>query len=140
MLTPKRIMQTELGPAGNCQSACLAMMLGCELSEVPNFAKTGDRKSTEDEFRGQLVAWLAKRGLHILTFKKWEGAPFPPEHGFWIVGGVSPRGYMHGVIYKDGELWHDPHPEGGGLVEPLDIDLILPLGFRPMLENAEHKM
>jgi|ERR1043166_7082799 hypothetical protein len=132
MSEPKRIMQTELGPAGNCQSACLAMMLGCDLAEVPNFAAL---HPDPNEYKAAMSAWLGARGLFIVTFVRWQGAPWPPR-GFYIAGGVSPRGNRHAVIIKDGELWFDPHPDGGGIVAIDDIDLILPLGFRPALQNG----
>jgi len=132
MNEPKRIMQTELGPTGNCQSACLAMMLGCELSEVPNFAAL---HSDPNEYAAAMADWLRARGLFIVTFVRWQGVPWPPR-GFYIAGGVSPRGNRHAVIIKDGELWFDPHPDGGGIAAIDDIDLILPLGFRPALQNG----
>lgn len=131
MLQPKRITQTELGPKGNCQSACLAMMLGCELSEVPNFAALyGD----PNDYAAAMSEWLAKRGLFIMTVVRWQGVLWPPQ-GFYIAGGLSPRGHRHAVIIKNGMLWHDPHPEGGGIAEIDDIDLILPIGFRPASER-----
>jgi hypothetical protein len=129
---PARIMQTEFGPQGNCQSACLAMMLGCDIAEVPNFAAVaGDA----NDKAAAMSAWLRRRGLWSIAFVKWQGLPWPPPYGFYIASGVSPRGYRHTVIYRDGELWHDPHPEGGGIDEVQDIDLILPLGFRPALDR-----
>lgn len=131
MIEPRRIMQTVIGPQGNCQSACLAMLLGLDLAAVPNFNDGGP----PHEFGQRQLAWLAARGLYSMTFTKWEGGgffSFPPP-GYFITGGVSPRGNRHAVIYRDGELWHDPHPEGGGLIEVQDVDFILPLGFRPAL-------
>lgn len=126
---PQRLTQTELGPHGNCQSVCLAMMLGLPLSAVPNFWVIGGY--TSDGFVHAQREWLEKRGLFILTFSSWgqEGAVlFPPQQGYFIVGGTSPRGHLHSVIFKDGVLWHDPHPEGGGIV-PDSVDFIFPIGF-----------
>jgi hypothetical protein len=125
---PKRVMQTELGPRGNCQSACLAMLLGLELSEVPNFA-------VSDETWEQQASWLLARGLWRLTVVPWQGLPWPPAHGFYIAGGVSPRGHRHSVIYRAGELWHDPHPEGGGIQEVQEVDLLLPAAFAPLADS-----
>lgn len=138
---PKRIMQTEFGPHGNCQSACLAMMLGFELSEVPNFASIDG--SNNEKYRAQ-GAWLHENGLWLMTVVKWQALPWPPSHGYYIAGGTSPRGYRHSVIFKDGNLWHDPHPDGTGIGEVEDVDLLLPLGFNPSLhrlsaENASLK-
>lgn len=132
-MEPKRIMQTELGPKGNCQSACLAMMLGCDLEAVPNFNELYGHDA--DEYAKQLQSWLMDRGLWIITFIPWQGVPWPPRHGYYIAGGTSARDLRHAVIYKDGRLWHDPHPDGIGIEEVTDFDLILPLDFRPALTH-----
>lgn len=130
-IEPRRIMQTEFGRLGNCQSACLAMMLGCELADVPNFAALGNGNAGSC-YRLQ-SAWLAERGLQLLTIVKYQALPWPPLRGFYIAGGVSPRGYRHAVVYSDGALWHDPHPDGGGIAELDDVDFVVPLAFRPAL-------
>ncbi|MBK5647026.1 MAG: hypothetical protein I4N51_07905 [Acinetobacter sp.] len=43
-----------------------------------------------------------------------------------LVAGISPRGHMHSVIYEHGQLWHDPHPEGGGVI-PCQICMLVPI-------------
>lgn len=48
----------------------------------------------------------------------------PGEYLF--VAGMSPRGVMHQVIYRDGVLWHDPHPSHDGLVDVQSV-----LAWRP---------
>lgn len=137
MVEPKRIMQTEFGRLGNCQSACLAMMLGCDLANVPNFALLeggcGNRMHAAES------AWLRDHGVWLLTIVAFQGLPWPPKLGFYIAGGVSPRGMRHAVIYRSGELWHDPHPAGGGIESVDDIDLILPIDFRPALSSLWRK-
>ena len=134
MAEPKRIMQTEFGENGNCQSACLAMMLGLDLSEVPNFTALGNGV-------GYVCAklqqqWLLERGLYIWTIVPHQGLPWPLPYGYYIAGGPSPRGIHHAVIFKDGALWHDPHPDGGGIDPVTDLDLILPVEFRPALARV----
>lgn len=126
--TPQRIMQTEFGAHGNCQSACLAMMLGLELADVPNFSAMDCTDNQKYAAQGR---WLGERGLFLMTVVKWQALPWPPSRGFYIAGGPSSRGFRHSVIYKDGELWHDPHPDQSGITEVQDIDLVLPLQFLP---------
>jgi hypothetical protein len=122
---PRRIMQTDLGPRGNCQSACLATLLGISLSEIPNWAALADGDG--NKFAQMQRDWLAERGYGILTVVQWQALPWPPARGYFICGGVSPRGNRHAVIYKDGALWHDPHPEGLGIETVDDLDIIYPL-------------
>jgi hypothetical protein len=125
---PRKIQQTEFGHDGNCQSACLAMMLGLEIDQVPNFTRMG---LNGNELRDAMNDWLRPFGLWFITFVKWQGLPWPPKHGYFIAGGVSPRGVRHAVIIKDGKLWFDPHPDESGIDDVTDVDVILPLGFSP---------
>lgn len=124
--TPVKITQTIMGAYGNCQSACLAMMLGIPLESVPAFSQIAQDTGDEKAFAAQ-AEWLRERGWGMLTVVKWQSLPWPPHQGYFIAGGPSPRGHRHSVIYKDGELWHDPHPEGGGISEVQDIDFLYPL-------------
>lgn len=121
-IEPKRIYQTELGSRGNCQSACIAMMLNLDIAEVPNFWAGS---ASDEDWRSAMASWLEARGLQLITIMRW------PIRGFYIAGGVSPRdpNTGHAVIYKDGELWHDPHPDGLGLAAWETSDLILPVAF-----------
>lgn len=124
---PERILQTEFGPRGNCQSACLAMLLAVPLSDVPNFAAIAEEHGDNAASAAQ-ANWLAARGWGLLTIVPWRALPWPPAHGWYIAGGISPRGHRHAVIFKDGALWHDPHPEGGGIIgEVQDVDILYPL-------------
>ena len=105
---PQRIDQTVLGQKGNCHSACLAMLLGLRLDDVPNFNDAAD-------YHGALHSFLARFGYTILTFPISAVELRAFQKGYAIVGGTSPRGYNHAVLYRDGQLWHDPHPERGGV-------------------------
>ena len=42
------------------------------------------------------------------------GAP----DAYYLMGGMSLRGKPHCVVCLGGEMVHDPHPDGGGLVGP----------------------
>ena len=107
----KPVLQTVCdAERGNCLSACLASILELALEEVPNFA--GARPGM---FWIQVNHWLQKRGLRALIVL--------PKHvvmdagALYIANGVSPRGVRHSVVCEDGRMIHDPHPEGGGVVD-----------------------
>lgn len=119
MIEPQRIDQTVLGKKGNCQSACLAMLLGLRLDQVPNF-------NDFEDYNGAMQSFLGELGYAILTFPISAIELRALQRGFAIVGGMSPRGYLHAVLYRNGELWHDPHPERGG-VEVSSMDVVYPL-------------
>lgn len=71
-----------------------------------------------DSWVEDVTSWAHGRGFgHICVpvidqaqFKKHFGA------GFLIVSGRTIRQTDHAVIYKNGELWHDPHPDQLGIL------------------------
>lgn len=130
-MTSRKVMQTKFKPPkGNCWAACVASVLEMPLSEMPDveFESTEGMPGDEDvkRFWKKWREWLAERNLGLQRMTLGEGHPFPP--GILIVTGQSPRGpWQHSVVYRDGELAHDPHPEGGGVLKVETIDLLYPL-------------
>lgn len=131
----KPVMQTIFGSGGNCLSACIASLMHLPLGEVPNFHEGVDLSKPQDDPKGVRIFWanvedfLNSKGYSIMHFEpkgqtvaEWLDG----MKGHVLVGGKSPRGYSHMVIYLDGELAHDPHPEGGD-VETESISVIYPL-------------
>ncbi len=138
----KRIDQTVIGPKGNCFSACLAMMLGLDIREVPNFCDAqGFDEDPGPAFMRYAHAWLAGKGWGHITLDA-PNMVFKRHHsrGYVIASGMTKRGFLHSVIYKDGELWHDPHPDHSGIDAVLEVDLIFPLNpskFPALIEEVE---
>ena len=134
----KKIYQTKYGKHGNCQSATLATLLGLEIDDVPYFFEGIDLENmTELEssrmFVDNINDFLRTKGYQLIML----GQDSP--HTEWVeeisrelkgvkllVGGMSPRGFMHSVIYLDGKLWHDPHPDGHGVI-PYSISFLCPI-------------
>lgn len=145
----KKVMQTKTGLGGNCEGATIATLLGLELSEIPDFWEGCDIETPALPENGviyqqNLNNFLEKYGYKMLNL----GVPrYPSDQTIeWVqdiskhlgvkhlVAGISPRGYMHSVIYENGELWHDPHPEGGGVI-PCQLCLLIPIFHE---ENTDH--
>ena len=145
----KKVMQTVTGLGGNCEGATIATLLGLELSEIPDFWEGCDIETPALPENGIIYQrnvnnFLEKYGYKMLSL----GVPRDPSERDqqWvtdiskhlgikhIVAGISPRGYMHSVIYEMGELWHDPHPEGGGVI-PCQLCLLLPI-FKEKKHNV----
>ena len=137
----KKVMQTKTGLGGNCEGATIATLLGLELSEIPDFWEGCDIENPASLENGQIYQQNLNNFLAKLGYKMFNlGVPRNPskEEQQWvidiskhlgikhIVAGESPRGYMHSVIYENGELWHDPHPEGGGVM-PCQLCLLIPI-------------
>lgn len=118
----EKINQTIFGLEGNCQSAVLAMLMGLGIEDVPHFTKgLGEdcllsEQEKADTFNRRVAAFLESKNLELLWYDySEERARYACEDYpmAYQVAGKSPRGYMHVVVYKGAELFHDPHPEGG---------------------------
>ena len=127
----KPVMQTKLKPPkGNCWAACVASVLELPLEDTPDieFEQVDAAPDAPDvlAFWKRWREWLCCRNLGVQSMGLTEGHPVPM--GILIVTGRSPRGpWQHSVVYKDGELVHDPHPEGGGVLKVETIDMLYPL-------------
>lgn len=107
----KPVKQTQFRPepghddTGNCFAACVATIFELPLKDVPNFVRYPD-------WVERLEAWCEDRGYYPVEPYTW----LPPK-GYAIVTAKSPRGpFGHSVVYFNGKLAHDPHPDGGGVI------------------------
>jgi hypothetical protein len=110
------IFSDELyGIHGNCFPACIASLMELKLEDVPATQSMGSN------WFSVLFYFLDERGYEFLGTGKKENALTYDSgvEGFYIVNGSSPRGIRrgHSVIFKNGKLVHDPHPEGGGVID-----------------------
>lgn len=134
-LRPTRVDQTQVGEEGNCFAACLASVTGTEVERWPDYRALAEAGS---DWWQETLEILREMGWEAMM---WQTTHLPDERrasiypqGFAIVGGNSPResredgGFGHAVVWKDGELWHDPHPtDRTGLVgPPTEFYILLP--------------
>ncbi len=97
---------------GNCIRACLASYFEIDIDSIPAF---------EDMKRGdwcdEVITWLSKRGFELHVY---DQDPFKKQDrymDYYFASGNSPRGnYGHLVIYRQGALVYDPHPDKTGIV------------------------
>lgn len=107
---------------GNCLQACIASIFELPLDDVPHFVEF--KSQWYDKFN----AFLAEHDLWPIELSCDHHLPtdsYFKDAGYYLAGGKSPRGIMHSVVYHNGELAHDPHPKGGGLVEFVDITVFV---------------
>lgn len=115
---------------GDCFRCCIASVLDLPAASVPHFCAEDWDKKEGFTWHIKLQAWLAPRGLTYI-----ELGPIPDEcHGpkwfehiaaagfdaFHTMTGVSPRGWRHTVVARNGVVVHDPHPDRTGLAAPGD--------------------
>ena len=137
----KKVMQTITGLGGNCEGATIATLLGLNIEDVPSFWEGIDIKTTDTDESGviyqeNLNSFLRQHGYRMLNLGVTKNPKAQDIN--WVIGvikaigakhlvaGISPRGHMHSVIYEHGQLWHDPHPEGGGVI-PCQICMLVPI-------------
>ena len=109
---------------GNCFTACLASLLDIPIEQVPYFPPY------EDDWFDIFLSFLETNNFEfkgifdISTTPQWK--EFKGIDGYVIVGGKSPRNVNnhHGVIYKLGEPYFDPHPDNTFITEEEDVWLI----------------
>lgn len=129
----ERVDQTILASdpkrRGNCVPACVATFLGIELDEVPHFLEVGEFFGGEGDrafWWCHLVGFAAGRGFHVVVLDDLTEAE---QDEVVFVSGMSDRGVMHQVLYRNGELWHDPHPAKTGVVDVREIEAWRPGRF-----------
>ncbi len=111
---------------GNCFAACVASMFNVPIEEQPDFTNM-------DEFEWfiEFEKWIEREfGLELLRFSE-NACPTR----YYMVLGQSPRGLSHAVIYKDGELAHDPHPDKTGLKEITSVWVFIPLDLSEFIKS-----
>lgn len=133
------VLQSKLGPGGDCFRACVASLLGLELLAVPDFmlglppwAEDEDsRVAWQEAFRASVDAFLAPLGLCYfeVSFQVPIGDfHLRPPSGLWIgVGRVPGSACDHAVVMRGGELAHDPALFSAPPVI-FSVGVVLPLG------------
>lgn len=105
-----RFINKQKGIRGNCYPTVISCIMGIPNPEdVLQFQEYYD---AEDHlWYDMLTQWLDERG--------WE-IEYLPDHlyddSFYFVSGKTVRESSHICIYQNGKLYHDPHPEGTGLI------------------------
>ena len=112
-----RVPQTRFGQEGNCIQACLASFFGLPIEEALH-------PEDENNWLAEVQEWCLPRGYLAICIQ--PKVPLKPA-GIHFMGGISARGLGHLVVAQDGEMIHDPHPNGDGLTEHEDWILMIPL-------------
>jgi hypothetical protein len=113
----RRLHDTDNGVYGDCMAAAVASLLHLRLEDMPELAAPGVIQGLE------LERFLRARGLTLL----WLRPPIMVDlRGVYhLLAGPGPRGVRHVVVACDGDMVHDPHPSGEGLVEAEDYGLFV---------------
>lgn len=138
----KPVMQTITGLKGNCLTACIASLFETTIENVANFHKGTPENCPQDDPEGVNIYWnnvhqyLNANHFGMIHLDNSDNVleTIGMIEGYFLVGGKSPRGFMHSVIYTKDGLAHDPHPEGGGVI-PESVSLIYPMFNKSQRED-----
>ena len=118
----KKLIQTKLhNPPeiiGNCFATVIACLLEIEIEEVPAVEELFD---TDQDWVNLMQKFVNEKGYLWLSISNKNEVE---KDEFYIAIGPSPRGVSHAVIYKNGELYHDPHPSGLGILEVKHLEYL----------------
>lgn len=127
---------TERGN-GDCWTTCIASITGKPRDQLELYHRAymawGSAYQREQQgeaalrFRlyEQAVLILAKHGLATIEIGGAFGLPTPT--GLSIANGPGYRGVNHSCVAYDGEIVHDPHPSGEGLLSITSFSLVIPI-------------
>lgn len=96
---------------GNCLQTAVASLLDLPLEEVPHFV-LNEAMGGPAWFDG-LLAFAKESGLRVEPL--WDKNPAEPDEHY-LAFGHTVRGTYHAVVHLNGQLAHDPHPSGAGLL------------------------
>ena len=122
----------EGGRWGNCLQAAVASALELDLDQVPHFVH--DHHHHGRNWWVAVLDFLDRHGMRLVD----ADPEHPPAGELCLAVGTSPRGpgIRHAVLLRDGELAHDPHPSGDGLVDVQSAWSLLPTAHRPLAAAA----
>lgn len=109
------ISNEETGVRGNCLWAAIA-----SITEIPLIRFDGFEYMMEGSWFPPLWNILVEHGFTyqgmIRKLEKILSYNIGVD-GYYVVCGGSPRGFKpgHAVVFKNGEMIHDPHPDGTGI-------------------------
>lgn len=111
----RKLFQTRFHNPPESRGNCFPTVIACfmDLNSPEDVLQIQELYDKVEDWRGDLLEWLNTRGWDIGTL---HGHLDTDE--FYLVSGVSPRNNKinHVCIYHKGKLWHDPHPDGTGIL------------------------
>jgi hypothetical protein len=109
---------------GNCWQTAIASVLDLPLDDVPHFVDIDERGG--ENWWYFTCNWLWYRGYEIQRLSRHIYT-----NEYYFVSGKSPRGdFYHVVIYQNGKMVHDPHPDSTGVLTEETFDIIRPRYIR----------
>lgn len=139
----RKLEQTRLHHPPESIGNCFPTVIACFLDlNSPEDVIQIQEKYKEEDWNIQLYSWLQERGWN---WESIEGHRF--DDTYYTVTGQTVRGNSHICIYKNGELYHDPHPSQEGLLTEVVFESFTKFAktcfkcndMKPLSEYYKHK-
>lgn len=127
-----RLHSPENNIFGNCMMTCYANILGIDVESCPRIEYLFDYKCHDEKttFWWDVVQhFLSKYGYGSRIIQVGEESKLPVDEFYFVIGKTNrfDGKVNHMVIYRNGELFFDPHPTGLGLIDIVEYEIILKL-------------
>ena len=100
---------------GDCFRACVASILELPIEKIPNFMGNGPNFFDEN-----IRKWGDENKIRMIDiqFHDEENRDKSLKDCYIIASGKSPRNndFMHSIVWFNGKIIHDPHPDKNGIV------------------------
>jgi hypothetical protein len=143
------ITQDRVGSMhGNCYAACIASIYEIPLESLPKVPEDASVVIAKYQTENNAMYWTEQNYFDAWWHDMWDEwfeanniqrfkFDYPTHSsqrpkGYGILTGTSPRknsegkNLTHAVVYHDGLLEHDPHPDRSGLLSMDSITLFYP--------------
>ena len=140
----------------DCLRTCVATIFDQDRLDVPNFGYmavelgfASDSLTYAHRQTNEFEEWCLDHGIYqFKMLVNAEGFPRPQSPwGICVAHGPGPRGLPHGVVWdakwwknqnKDyGEMIHDPHPSGDGLLKVEMWTCFVPMTTPKLVEKSK---
>jgi len=149
----QRWLHLEDGRCGDCYRTCIAGYLGMVRDSVPHFVELhgGEDWNDSEAIARAIELWMKERGLVMISIPVNGEVPFEalasdvakhwlPGVDRLIIGGTSPRGYPHVILWDRNEGYWDPaknYDGGDMLVGPQDDNNWWVIAIMPSWSRVE---
>ena len=139
----RKLKQTRLHNPPESIGNCLPTVIACFLDlNSPEDVIQIQEKYKDKNWNIELYNWLREKGWN---WEKIQGHRF--DNTYYAVTGQTVRGSSHICIYKNGEIYHDPHPSQSGLITESIFESFTKISkicfkcktMKPLSEYYEHK-
>src|SRR5690606_12188370 len=103
----KKLIQTRLHNPPLSRGNCFPTVIACFMDKdsPEDVIQIQEHYEDEEGWMHLLLDFLEKEGWDLQSIDGHKN-----DDSFYLVSGGTERGTYHICIYKNGKLYHDPHP------------------------------